>query len=68
MPNTIVEYKNNRKEYLSPEKKAKRLFLQPFVDRDTVAFSGLCAPEENDLKRFVDTLTPFVEKIALRGG
>jgi pyruvate formate lyase activating enzyme len=46
----------------------KKLFLQKFVDRDTVAFSGLCAPEENALKRFVDTLTPYVEKIAIRGG
>ena len=45
----------------------KKLFLQKFVDRDTVAFSGLCAPEENALKRFVDTLTPYVEKIAIRG-
>ena len=53
---------------LLPGKKPKALFLQRFVDRDTVAFSGLCAPEEGDLKRFLDTLTPFVEKIALRGG
>ena len=53
---------------LLPGKKPKTLFLQRFVDRDTVAFSGLCAPEESDLKRFLDTLTPFVEKIALRGG
>ena len=45
----------------------KKLFLQKFVDRDTVAYSGLCAPEENALKHFVDTLTPYVEKIAIRG-
>ena len=53
---------------LLPGRKPKALFLQRFVDRDTVAFSGLCAPEENELKRFVDTLTPYVDKIALRGG
>ena len=45
----------------------KKLFLQKFVDRDTVVYSGLCAPEENALKRFVDTLAPYVEKIAIRG-
>ena len=45
----------------------KKLFLQNFVDRDTVAFSGLCAPEENEVQRFADILTPYVEKIAIRG-
>ena len=45
----------------------KKLFLQRFVDRDTVAFAGLCAPEENAVSRFVDILTPYVEKIAVRG-
>jgi len=45
----------------------KQLFLQRFVDRDTVRFSGLCAPEENAVSRFADILTPYVEKILIRG-
>ena len=52
---------------LLPGKKPKALFLQRFVDRDTVAFSGLCAPEENTLKRFSDILAPHVEQISVRG-
>ena len=51
---------------LVPGKLPKNLFLQKFVDRDTVAYSGLCAPEENALSRYVDILTPYIEKIALR--
>lgn len=53
---------------LVPGKLPKNLFLQKFVDRDTVVFSGLCAPEENAVSRYADILTPYVEKIALRGG
>lgn len=52
---------------LVPGTLPKKLFLQKFVDRDTVIFSGLCAPEENAVSRFADILAPYVEKIALRG-
>ena len=50
-----------------PGKKPEKLFLQRFVDRDTVIFSGLCAPSEEQMQRFVSLLAPFVEKIAIRG-
>ena len=53
-------------ESLAPEKKPAQLFLQSFVDRDTVAFSGLCAPEENEVRSFADILTPFIEKVTIR--
>ena len=52
---------------LLPGKKPAQLFLQKFVDRDTVIFSGLSAPDEEQMKRFVSLLAPFVEKVAIRG-
>ena len=48
-------------------KKAKRLFLQPFVDRDTVPVAGLSAPDADQLTNFVNLLTSCAEEVALRG-
>ena len=45
----------------------KKLFLQPFVDRDTVAFSGLSAPESAQMEAFRELLKPFVLEITVRG-
>lgn len=50
-----------------PGKMPEKLFLQRFVDRDTVVYSGLCAPEENAVSRYADILTPYIGKIAVRG-
>ena len=52
---------------LVPEKKPRVLYLQKFVDRDTVIFSGLSAPTEEKIARFQEVLTPFVESVKLRG-
>ncbi len=52
---------------LSGGKPVKKLFLQPFVDRDTVAFSGLHAPENAQLQAFSELLKPFVLEITVRG-
>ena len=52
---------------LAPEGKVKRWFLQPFVDRDTVLFSGLCAPEAARMSDFVESLCPFTKEITIRG-
>jgi pyruvate formate lyase activating enzyme len=52
---------------LVPEKKPGVLYLQKFVDRDTVIFSGLFAPSEEKMVRFQEVLTPFVESVKLRG-
>lgn len=51
---------------LVPGKKPARLFLQSFVDRDTVAYSGLCAPTENDVLRYRDILTSYIGKVTIR--
>lgn len=51
---------------LVPEKKPEKLFLQSFVDRDTVVYSGLCAPTENDVLRYKDILTSYITSVTIR--
>ena len=46
---------------------AKRYFLQPFKDRDTVAFSGFHAPSAEKLARCVEIVRPFVGSVEVRG-
>ena len=48
-------------------KPVKRLFLQAFVDRDTVMFAGLSAPEEAQMAEFLKILEPFAEIVKIRG-
>lgn len=48
-------------------KKPKKLFLQSFVDRDTVLFSGFEAPSSEQLAQYVDILSPYVEQVIVRG-
>ena len=45
----------------------KKLFLQPFADRDTVVFSGLSTPDEGQTARFAELLKPFVLDVFVRG-
>ena len=53
--------------YLVPGKRPHQLFLQSFVDRETVLFSGLSAPEPQQMAQYADILTPFVENLRIRG-
>ena len=53
--------------HLAGQKPVKKLFLQPFVDRDTVVFSGLQAPDSGKLADFAELLQPFVLEIIVRG-
>ena len=46
--------------------KPKRLFLQRFVDRDTVLFAGLTAPEPETTEGFAKILEPFAEAVTIR--
>jgi len=48
-------------------KKAKRWFVQPFADRDTVLFAGLSAPDDAQLTEFVGILNRFSLHSAVRG-
>lgn len=52
---------------LSPDKKAERYFLQPYVDRDSVLQTGLHAPDKNAVDALLARIEPFVESAAVRG-
>lgn len=45
----------------------KKLFLQPFADRDTVAFSGLSAPDSRQMAEFTELLKSFILEVSVRG-
>lgn len=45
----------------------KRLFIQPFVDRDTVLMGGLSAPNDEKLGKFAEILRQCSEKVEVRG-
>ena len=47
---------------------AKRYFLQPFKDRDTVAFAGFHAPSAEKLNDCAAAVQPFVGSVEIRGG
>ena len=43
------------------------LYIQPFVDRDSVLTRGLCAPDESTLQEFMTILRPYCQHMSLRG-
>lgn len=51
---------------LVPGKKPKRLFLQSFVDRDTVVFDGLSAPSPETVTKYAQILEDFAEIVTIR--
>ncbi len=46
---------------------ARRYFLQPFADRDTVMFAGLHAPGADRLREYAEIVRPFVSHVEIRG-
>jgi len=50
-----------------PGRKAKRFFLQPFADRESVLMPGLHTPAKEKLTAFAALLAPFAETVELRG-
>ena len=46
---------------------ARRYFLQPFRDRDTVVFGGFHAPDGEKMRAFAALVSPFVEAVEVRG-
>lgn len=52
---------------LGGKKKVKRLYLQPFVDRETVPVSGLNAPTSEQLDAFLQILSPTAQLVEIRG-
>ena len=51
---------------LVPGKIPTNLYLQTFVDRDTVIFSGLTAPTENAVLQYQKLLQDFVTNVTIR--
>lgn len=52
---------------LVPGKKAKKLYLQSFVDRDTVVFAGFTPPEPESVEKYKEILSSYVEEAFIRG-
>ena len=52
---------------LAAGKKAKRWFLQPFADRETVLYAGLSAPDEAQLAEFAGILSCYSSLSSIRG-
>ena len=46
---------------------ARKYFVQPFIDRDTVPDHSLTAPSLEELRRYVEIASGYVEKAELRG-
>ena len=46
---------------------AKRWYLQPFTDRESVIFSGFHAPSAARLEEYLEIVRPFVEHAEIRG-
>ena len=51
---------------LVPGRKPRQLFLQRFVDRDTVIFEGLSTPEPEAVAHWAEILAPWAEKVTIR--
>lgn len=52
---------------LCPGKLPEKLFLQYYVDRESVLCSGFTAPDETQMARFREILTPVCGQVAVRG-
>lgn len=52
---------------LSPDHKAKRFFLQCYVDRESVLSPGFTPPSQEKMAKFVSILRPFVQQAEIRG-
>ena len=53
--------------YLNRDRKIPKIFLQPFVNRDSVLDQNLHAPETGEISHFVELLYTFAQEVAIRG-
>lgn len=54
-------------EALGDGNKAKKWFLQSYVDRESVLSQGLHAPEAEEIRGFARVLAPYADFVSLRG-
>ena len=52
---------------LVPGKRPHKLYLQSFVDRDTVVYAGLSAPSAESVGIYKEILNSYVEQACIRG-
>lgn len=52
---------------LAQNQPVKAFFIQPYKDGDTVLKKGLSTPSEADLEAFCQALSPFAQRVAVRG-
>ena len=52
---------------LVPGKKPRRLFLQKFVDRESVLFAGLSPALPEEMQRLSELLRGCAEQVSVRG-
>ena len=52
---------------LAAGRRAKALYLQPFVDRDTVAVAGLLPPTAAEMREYKGFLEGCAQAVELRG-
>ena len=67
---TVVEEFHNQEDFEEIGKMirgARRYFLQPFTDRDTVPYEGFRAPSEAALRQYAETARKYVPETLLRG-
>ena len=50
-----------------PGKRPRKLYLQSFVDRDTVVYAGLTAPKPESVAIYKKILLSYVEDVSIRG-
>jgi pyruvate formate lyase activating enzyme len=51
---------------LANGKKINKLYLQPFIDRESVLQQGLHSPEDKSVQKFKDILKEFVDLVKIR--
>ena len=51
---------------LSPQRKAERFFLQPYVERESVLAPGMHAPSREKLQNMAKTIAPYVKQAEIR--
>ena len=52
---------------LNGDKSIKKLFIQPFADRESVYVCGLHTPDEAKMAQFIEILRAFADDVSIRG-
>ena len=64
---TVLFYREDKRLAEQQNWRIPEYYLQPFVDRDTVPFAGLKAPNREKLAEYAKILASVAEKVRIRG-